>query len=466
MSKDGECILKDRECRDGIEYFCYYDGWKKTNNTCPVCEDGEHKCAGENPDRIQKCVKGKWEIDKKCSKDLPVCDPVNLECIECVDDSYKCTNDELIHCVNNHWEVAEKCLGASKYCDAENKTCATRCKQNQTQCSDGKISTCNSNGMWEAPKDCPYNVCLTETRCKECETEGEYACIYDRMNLQVLKICENGLLTPVDGVSFCLPGCAGAEEPNCHGERLWKCYNNITWAVYCKNGCVNDQCFECQPGAIRCIDGQMEECVSPDGWKFIERCQSGTCIDESSCSDYICQYRKTKCEDGKQYHCTGHEWIFDYDCEQGACYNDTLCKLCEDNEIKCEGHYTLKCLKNAWSASKSCAEDGHCLGKNCVDCEGTQRKCSKDGDEVVCSYYHWKTVRNCIEAGYAGCDNGYCYSCDCSPGEYYCEYRKQSDGSTKAIYHHCSDGCRMRVCPDPCPYQCPPQSQSKIQEII
>jgi hypothetical protein len=236
----GECVPKDKECRNGNELWaCGLDGKWGLSKTCDiVCEDADcggdcalsqTRCNPTTPSVPQTCNGGHWQDQAPCTYAClpsgtcaPDCDPAGPG---------TCIDGNAYHCdTNGRWALSEPC---TTNCSAG--TCTGTCHDGDKQCSgvgNRTPQTC-TGGTWGDGTPCEF-IC------------DQGSCVVTECHPNVDKKCENGIPYSCDATGKFVPGPA------------------------CSFVCDGDHCGGiCKPGTFRCNGSVNLEKCAPDGKSYV-----------------------------------------------------------------------------------------------------------------------------------------------------------------------------------------------------
>jgi hypothetical protein len=323
--------------------------------------------------------------DSSCLSSYAVCDGYQ-DCSDGADEPDDCAQ-LCVARAGAAWCLADQfCLDEYDLCDGQN------------DCSDGS----------DEPADC-------QTRC-EARDGGLWCapdalCYYEAQLCDGKADCSDGSDEPADCADLCLEGdrfwCASDSkclnswdvcdaDPDCSDqsdETSCECLGNDfqceeltfrycvfdsqaqtkVWQQFeCPVKCSSEiGCYECDPGAIGCVSGDVATCDQNGYWAVTEACESQTCIDNvctgvCHAGEYRCDgYTATACDDTGQWSSTTE------DCAWG-CLPDTGCAIdyqdcvitcadpdCDPANCACS-NYTSTCTPRSCSAETDCGTLGTC----------------------------------------------------------------------------------------------------------
>ena len=227
------------------------------------------------------------------------------------------------------------------------------CNTNTKICANGIIYKCVDNTFVEE-SECKSHACLNATECKL----GDGSSPEEPHNPPDGK-CENS-------------------EPSCHDGEIQSCQDGNLITEKCESGaCLDETSCKVACTADVCSDGKLQKCEN-DFLQAPVACDTGACLDETACkvacttdicSDGIWQ----KCEDGTLSMPTA--------CDTGACLNETACKVTCTTDV-CNDGKLQKCEDGTLSVPVAC-DTGACLDENSCKVTCTTDVCN-DGKLQKC----------------------------------------------------------------------------------
>ena len=295
---------------------------------------------------------------------------------------------------------------------------------------------------------------------------------------------------------------AGAAQCNANGQRvtcqLDATLGCTTWTTStCASGstCSNGSCTSCtstcNAGALRCANGDAEQCVANaqgcTSWQPADTCAYGELCSGGQCNScQACTWGATRCSGTGVQTCdmdvlTGCTSWTTASCATGSTCNAGACTSCTSTctagAQQCAGNTVQTCVANAqgctsWQAGQTCTD--FCSGGACGTC-GTSctvgaTRCNGTGVETCVT-----DANNCTVWGQASqcganefCSSGACATCatSCTLGAKQCTAdgnvevcETTASGCSAWVEHEACDiegggVCNDGQCYPPCPTIC------------
>ena len=392
------CVV---DCKDGFEKV---DGFCKAKDTPKSCDPGLVLCgnncidpqinmdycgADDNCEGYTQCVDGQMCKAGSC-EDRPA------ECIDSGSD-INCQTDDpnaVARCDGSDCIIECK-DGYSKQDGVCTSSSAVVCEPGKTECKDGSVVQCNSEGS-------DYDVIET------CTTDDPNATAICK-DAACTKICNGEYKEDTDGLCkdlICKPN-----ENACVNDDSWGTCNATGTAFENTTACRDDQ---------KCVDG---DCVCK---------QEGYVDDGESCKDLICKPNEIACvNDDSWGTCnalgTGFESTTacreDKKCVEGGCvckqegYVDDgeACKTvtCTPAKVDCTGlntYGTCNATGTGYENEQECAGELICNLGTCkcpkatdIECDGV---CMNPNSDVYCGVDSTCNYKSCLSNDH--CDSGEC----------------------------------------------------------
>ncbi|KAL4500217.1 hypothetical protein ABPG73_011325 [Tetrahymena malaccensis] len=352
--QDPNSKRKCQECPDE-GFFVKGNECIKCHDTCLKCHsqdsNGCDVCKGSLKFRIdktcQECPTEKFYVDKEncleCFKDCKTCNgPQSNQCLICKDGLSKYYKDNVcIDCnKDNFWEsksdnICYDCHYSCQTCNGKNKENCTKCKS-PFNWLDNLCESCPSSNYYV---DQNTNKCIAcHQSCEQCSSDQETDCLKCKNDAKfhTVKIPQDG---SIKEVKYCKP-----------------CQINNGYFI------KGDQCLECHPNCLTCLDESENKCTS---------CQQGLFL----------------FEDGTCKSCPSEQYF------QEKVNQISMCKQCSPNCLTCKQFGDDKCL--------TCKKD---LYKNDLEkCEKCEISNKFFIQEDRCLHCH-STCKTCKDDSLTGCD--------------------------------------------------------------
>ena len=222
------CILSIMSCGEDDESFCLENKTRCYDNIVEECINGEFVLKLNCSDNDELCTINENTFEAYCN---------NKNNEECINNTTKCEQDNVLLCKNNTWVINQNCTES-------NMECIYNAEEDKHECGYNDVQNCIEN----------------EKRCNE----------------KIIEICKNSIWQ---------------QEKDC-GEYNETCHeNHSTGDVKCLAN--NDQ--TCTEGTSRCLGNILEKCID-GGFKTKENCQdkSGICKVDNASLDAECIFFKWK----------------------------------------------------------------------------------------------------------------------------------------------------------------------------
>lgn len=433
--EDQKCDAESKEC--------------KPTDEAKECTGSQTQCDANG--NLQTCNDGKWDTAPCPNRQTcqnGACSNANT----CQNGEKKCSDDasQILTCNDNTWSVSQTCENGQK-CDVDSASCkneseAKICTPNQTKCNNDQIVTCNNDGKWNVPEDCPEagyvcenNACVPSAPDNECGPEG-------------IQRCTGSQIQTCDGMHWGTPtDCPAGQTCKTTDpiNNLGQCQTSGT--TVCSVGqiqCQNDRFLRCtdnQWGSTpeSCPDGQT--CKTVGG---VDKCSDASVIaDECTENDFKCLPSGSMIIPDMYQQCKDRKWqASSCSAETPAC--DASAKKCtsrtveapcfNNNQYQCSDDKSTiqKCVDNVWVDFAACGENlctsttqNRTTSIGCSDCTAKNTQiCDADNDKIMTctietpsknqSVRYWKTTQEC---GAGLCQtNGSQAACNCKTNEMRC----------------------------------------------
>ncbi|MBQ9817347.1 MAG: hypothetical protein IJM59_07790 [Proteobacteria bacterium] len=358
---------------------------------------------------ISTCKEGQVETNE-CIKQGNVVDCKNPKaCGDCKNNDTECKENKLYTCDSAMWQTEPT---AECHCNDKMTACQPCYKEGETQCSNNAQETCiliGDNLVWSAPKACKNGKTCINDKCaesntdvpctlnqKQCTSETEFKTCDENGHWGEPVSCDSGKKC-VDGECVDSKEC---EKGKCIDKTQYKECNNGQWgeATVCPHGCDinNNRCYDCDPSKTVVCDNknkinELVKCNSGTLGATVQTCQN--CIVNKSGEDDYCN-----------------------DCvlEGPICESGNVC-ACQDNKKVCEKNL---CIQNRFlSCKENQPNDVLCTSKNQTDCP--EQKCDCTNGKISCENKDIIFLSKTITTGmHYRCDDrmwkelGFCLSID------------------------------------------------------
>ncbi|MBO4350970.1 MAG: hypothetical protein J6A01_08505 [Proteobacteria bacterium] len=220
------------------------------------------------------------------------------------------------------------------------------CKTNTKICANGIIYKCVDNSFVEE-SECKSHACLNASECKLADSSD-----------------------PVDPPNPPAPQCEDS-EPSCHDGEIQSCQDGNLIIEKCESGaCLDETSCKVACTADVCSEGILQKCEE----NFLTApitCDTGACFDETSCK-VACT--TDACSDGFLQKCENGTLIAPVACDTGACFDEKSCKVACTTDV-CNDGVLQKCEDNTLSAPAAC-DSGACLDEKSCKVACTEDACS------------------------------------------------------------------------------------------
>lgn len=292
--------------------------------------------------------------------------------------------------------------------------------------------------------------CLSNGQRRTCQMDSSIGCTtWTTSQCQAGTTCANGQCQGCTnactaGAVRCANGNAEQCVTNAQGCTSWVTAETCSYGELCANGQCNS-CQACSAGASRCTANGIETCE----WNVLNGCTSwraGTCASGTVCTNGTCTACNTTCTAGAK-----------------RCANKTV-ETCVANAQGC----------TSWQSGETCTD--FCSGGACgtcgTSCTAGQTRCQGSGVETCVidanSCPAWGAAQQCAPNSF--CANGSCQQCatSCTQGAKRCgangaveECRLDGNGCTAWAQTGACDlaggeRCEQGTCIPPCPVVCEP----------